>query len=47
VHFWSAPVWYATRPFVVYRRRTGQRVLSPGESRAWQTFGRADEGPRP
>lgn len=46
VHFWSAPVWYLTRPFVVYRRRVGQRVLSPGESRAWQTFGRVDEGPR-
>jgi nitrate reductase gamma subunit len=46
VHFWSTPVWYVTRPFVVYRRRTDQRVLSPGESRAWQTFGRVGGGPR-
>ena len=46
VHFWSAPVWYATRPFVVYRRRTDQQALSPGESRTWQTFGRSGGGPR-
>ena len=46
VHFWGAPVWYATRPFVVYRRRKGQRVVSPGESRAWRTFGRVGGGPR-
>ena len=32
VHFWSAPVWYLTWPFVLYRRRKGQMVLSPGES---------------
>lgn len=46
VHFWSAPVWYVTRPFVVYRRRTGQSAYSPGESRDWQTFGRSGGGPR-
>lgn len=39
VHFWSAPVWYLTRPFVVYRRRRRDRVTSPGESTQWQTFG--------
>ena len=46
VHFWSAPVWYLTRPFVVYRRRKGQTALSPGEARGWQTFGRPGAGPR-
>jgi nitrate reductase gamma subunit len=46
VHFWSAPVWYFTRPFVLYRRRKGDMVLSPGESRAWQTFGRVGGGPK-
>ena len=44
VHFWSAPVWYLSRPFVLYRRRQGQVVLSPGESRSWQTFGRLNRG---
>jgi transaldolase len=46
VHFWSAPVWYLSRPFVLYRRRRGDVVLSPGESRSWQTFGRLNRGPR-
>jgi len=46
VHFWSAPVWYLTRPFVLYRRRRGSVALSPGESRAWQTFGRVNGGRR-
>ena len=46
VHFWSAPVWYISRPFVLYRRRRGQVVLSPGESRSWQTFGRLNRGPK-
>ncbi len=46
VHFWSAPVWYLTRPFVLYRRRRGEVVLSPGESRGWRTFGRSSAGPR-
>ncbi len=46
VHFWSAPVWYLSRPFVLYRRRRGQVVLSPGESRSWQTFGRLNRGPK-
>ncbi len=46
VHFWSAPVWYLTRPFVVYRRRRGQMAISPGESGAWHTFGRSSTGPR-
>jgi nitrate reductase gamma subunit len=45
VHFWSAPVSYLTRPFVVYRRRRGQTAFSPGESRSWQTFGRSGGGP--
>lgn len=44
VHFWSAPVWYLTRPWVVYRRRRREAVLSPGESRAWQTYGRPGGG---
>jgi len=47
VHFWSAPVWYLLRPFVVYRRRRGLRVPSPGESAAWQTHGRVSRGSRP
>jgi nitrate reductase gamma subunit len=39
VHFWSVPVWYLTRPFVVYRRRRREALLSPGESTDWRTFG--------
>jgi nitrate reductase gamma subunit len=46
VHFWSAPVWYLTRPFVVYRRRVAETAFSPGESRAWQVVGRALRGPQ-
>jgi len=46
VHFWSAPVWYLTRPFVLYRRRRAGLVLAPGESRSWQTSGRVNRGPR-
>jgi nitrate reductase gamma subunit len=45
VHFWSVPVWYLTRPFVLYRRRVRPRALSPGESRAWRRFGRDSTGP--
>jgi len=39
VHFWSAPVWYLTRPYVVYRRSRPDAILSPGEARGWQTIG--------
>jgi nitrate reductase gamma subunit len=46
VHFWSAPVWYLTRPFVLYRRRRNQLAVSPGESGSWQTYGRARSGPQ-
>ena len=47
VHFWSAPVWYLTRPFVVYRRRRARPVLSPGEGGGWRTVGvRAGRGDR-
>jgi nitrate reductase gamma subunit len=41
VHFWSAPVGYLTRPFIVYRRRRTAAILSPGESAGWQTAGRS------
>jgi len=41
VHFWSAPVWYLTRPLVVHRREAVLSELSPGESRTWRTFGRS------
>lgn len=44
VHFWSIPVWYLTRPFVVYRRRRKEAVLSPGESDAWKTIGDRPRG---
>lgn len=45
VHFWSAPVWYLTRPWIVYRRRRREAILSPGESRrAWQSYGRPPGG---
>jgi nitrate reductase gamma subunit len=40
VHFWSAPVWYLTRPSLLYRRRKGEVALSRGESHDWQTLGR-------
>ncbi len=39
VHFWSAPVWYLTRPFVVYWRRRPGSILSPGELKGWRTIG--------
>lgn len=39
VHLWSMPVWYLSRPFVVYRRRRREAALSPGESKRWQTVG--------
>ncbi len=39
VHFWSAPVWYLARPFVVYHRRARGAILSPGEARGWRTVG--------
>jgi nitrate reductase gamma subunit len=41
VHFWSVPVGYLTRPFVVYQRRRTAAILSPGESAGWQTSGRS------
>jgi nitrate reductase gamma subunit len=41
VHFWSVPVGYLTRPFIVYRRRRTAAILSPGESAGWQTAGRS------
>jgi nitrate reductase gamma subunit len=46
VHFWSAPVWYLARPFLVYRRRRRQLALSPGEAHEWRTFARLSRGPR-
>ena len=39
VHFWSAPVWYLSRPFVVYRRSRPRVSLSPGEGHGWRTTG--------
>jgi len=47
VHFWSAPVWYLARPFVVYRRRRAGAVPSPAASQRWSTSGRSSAGPRP
>ncbi len=46
VHFWSAPVWYLTRPFVLYRRRRAQAV-QPAEPARWLTSGRSRVGPQP
>ena len=43
VHFWSVPVWYLSRPFVVYRQRRREAVLSPGESADWRNIGRRRE----
>ncbi|KAA0236423.1 MAG: Nitrate reductase-like protein NarX [Acidimicrobiales bacterium] len=40
VHAWSAPVWYLTRPYVIYRRRRSTPVPVPGETRGWVTIGR-------
>ncbi len=40
VHFWSVPIGYLTRPFVVYQRRRQTAILSPGETAGWQTTGR-------
>ena len=44
VHLWSVPVWYLSRPFVVYRRRRREAVLSPGESKRWRTVGDPTRG---
>lgn len=40
VHAFSVPVFYLTRPYVVYRSRTAAHVPTPGGSRKWQTIGR-------
>ena len=40
VHAFSAPVFYLTRPYIVYRSRTAAHVPTPGTSRRWQTIGR-------
>jgi nitrate reductase gamma subunit len=41
VHFWSVPIGYVTRPFIVYQRRRTGAILSPGEAAGWQTSGRS------
>ena len=52
VHFWSAPVWYLSRPFVLYRRRRGQggrplprRITLVADLRAPQPGPEAVRGP--
>ncbi len=40
VHAFSAPVFYLTRPYIVYRSRAAAHIPNPGTSRRWQTIGR-------
>jgi len=40
VHFFSVPLFYLTRPYVVYRSRQPVPTPTPGSSAGWQTIGR-------